>query len=164
MKTQKIELKSRKTTISNSKFLRLVFGGIIATVAFNAVMYTDIAITGIPLDIVTVLGQLTVGENESTQLVGHVVHLVNGIGLALLFGYVVLPISKRIIQLPVWIYATIFALIEVVVAVWLVMLPSLGAGIAGLNIAPEVPIMTAIRHVVFGIVLGLSLIGRVDEQ
>ena len=164
MKTQKIELKSRKTTISNSKFLRLVFGGIIATVAFNAVMYTDIAITGIPLDIVTVLGQLTVGENESTQLVGHVVHLANGIGLALLFGYVVLPISKRIIQLPVWIYATIFALIEVVVAVWLVMLPSLGAGIAGLNIAPEVPIMTAIRHFVFGIVLGLSLIGRVDEQ
>lgn len=163
MKTQKIELKSRKTAISNSKFLRLVFGGIIATVAFDAVMYADIAITGIPLDIVTTIGQLTVGENESTQFVGHVIHFTNGIGLALLFGYAVLPISKRIIQLPVWVYATIFAFI-VVVAVWLVMLPSLGAGIAGLNIAPEVPIMIAIRHVVFGIVLGLSLKGRVDKK
>lgn len=164
MKTQKTELKSGKTVISNNKFLRLVFGGIIATVAFDAVMYADIAITGIPLDIVTTLGQLTVGENQSTQFVGHVIHFTNGIGLALLFGYAVLPISKRIIQLPVWIYATIFALIEVVVAVWFVMLPSLGVGIAGLNIAPEVPIITAIRHVVFGIVLGLSLKGRVDEK
>ncbi len=37
------------------------------------------------------------------------------------------------------------------------MLPALGAGIAGLNIAPEVPVMTFIRHVVFGLALGLMI-------
>jgi len=37
------------------------------------------------------------------------------------------------------------------------MLPALGAGIAGLNIAPEVPVMTFIRHVTFGLALGLMI-------
>jgi len=35
------------------------------------------------------------------------------------------------------------------------MLPALGAGIAGVNIAPEVPAMTMSRHIVFGAVLGI---------
>ena len=33
----------------------------------------------------------------------------------------------------------------------------LGAGIAGLNIAPEVPVVTFIRHVAFGLTLGLMI-------
>ncbi len=37
------------------------------------------------------------------------------------------------------------------------MLPALGAGIAGLNIAPEVPVVTFIRHVAFGLTLGLMI-------
>jgi hypothetical protein len=37
------------------------------------------------------------------------------------------------------------------------MLPMLGAGIAGLNIAPEVAVMTFARHVAFGAVIGLVL-------
>jgi len=40
------------------------------------------------------------------------------------------------------------------------MLPILGAGIAGINIAPEVAVMTITRHVVFGAVLGLVLSGK----
>ena len=35
------------------------------------------------------------------------------------------------------------------------MLPALGAGIAGLNIAPEVPAMTMFRHIIFGAVIGI---------
>ncbi|MEK0344412.1 MAG: DUF2938 family protein [Nitrosopumilus sp.] len=140
-----------------SKFARIVLAGIIATIAFNGVMYVDIAITGIPLDIVATMGSLTVGESEYTETVGHVIHFANGIGLALLFGYVALPISKKIIKLPVIVYAIVFAIVELVIAVWFVMLPMLGAGIAGLNIAPEVAVMTFARHVVFGAVIGLVL-------
>ena len=151
----------KKTTTQQktrgSKFARIVLAGIIATIAFNGVMYVDIAITGIPLDIVATMGSLTVGESEYTETVGHVIHFANGIGLALLFGYVALPISKKIIKLPVIVYAIIFAIIELVIAVWFVMLPMLGAGIAGLNIAPEVAVMTFARHVVFGAVIGLVL-------
>ena len=78
---------------------------------------------------------------------------------SLLFGYVALPISKKIIKLPVIVYAIVFAIVETVIAVWFVMLPMLGAGIAGINIAPEVAVMTLARHVVFGIVIGLVLRG-----
>jgi len=143
--------------IRGSKFARLIFAGILATIAFNGAMYADIAITGIPLDIPATMGSLAVGESEYTETVGHVIHFANGIGLSLLFGYVALPISKKIIKLPVIVYAIVFAIVETVIAVWFVLLPMLGAGIAGINIGPEVAVMTFARHVVFGAVLGLVL-------
>lgn len=142
---------------SDSKLARLIIVGILGTLAFNAVMYADIAITGIPVDIVATMGNLAIGESEYTEIVGHAIHFANGIGLALLFGYIALPISKRIKKLPTIVYGIAFAVVELVIAVWLVMLPMLGAGIAGLNIGPEVAIMTLARHLVFGAVLGLAM-------
>ena len=35
--------------------------------------------------------------------------------------------------------------------------PSLGVGIAGLNIGPEVAIVVLLRHIIFGVVLGISV-------
>ncbi len=148
---------SEKSAYKNYKFLNLLIAGFLATLVFNGVMYMDIAITGIPLDIPTTLGQLVVGESENAEMVGHTIHILNGMGLALLFGYVALPISKRIVRLPIWLYAVIFMIIELIVTVWFGMLPALGAGIAGLNIAPEVPVVTFIRHVAFGLTLGLMI-------
>ena len=140
-----------------SKFARLIFAGILGTIAFNGAMYADIAITGIPLDIPVTMGSLAVGESEYTETVGHVIHFANGIGISLLFGYVALPISRKIIKLPVIVYAIVFAIVETIIAVWFVLLPMLGAGIAGINIGPEVAVMTLARHVVFGAVMGLVL-------
>jgi hypothetical protein len=142
---------------SNSKLVKIIIAGILGTIAFDGVMYADIAITGVPLDIVGLMGSLTIGKSEYAQIVGHVVHFANGIGLALLFGYVVLPISKKIMKLPIMVYAIAFAVIENIIAVWFIMLPILGAGIAGVNIAPEVPLMTLARHLVFGAVVGFVL-------
>jgi len=51
-------------------------------------------------------------------MVGHTIHILNGMGLALLFGYVALPISKRIVRLPIWLYAVIFMIVELIVTVW----------------------------------------------
>ena len=137
-----------------SKLAMIILAGTLGTIAFDVSMYADIAITGVQLDIIELMGSLTVGESEYTQIVGHAVHFANGIGLALLFGYVALPISKKIIKLPIIVYAITFSVIENTIAVWLVMLPILGAGIAGVNIAPEVALMTFSRHIVFGAVLG----------
>ena len=125
--------------------------------AFNAIMYVDIAITGIPVDIVTTMGSLVIGESVHAEIIGHAIHFGNGIGLTLLFGYVALPISNRIKKLPIVVYGIIFALVELIIAVWLVMLPILGAGIAGLDIAPEVAVVTFVRHLVFGAVIGLVM-------
>lgn len=154
-------MKNLKKIVTNSsrrlKFGKLVYAGILGTIAFNAVMYADVTITGISLDIVTLLGNLALGESEYAQTVGQAIHLANGVGLSLLFGYVALPISKRIKKLPVVIYAIIFGVVELILAVWLGMLPILGAGVAGLNIGLEVPIMTLVRHIVFGSVVGFVM-------
>jgi len=49
----------------------------------------------------------------------------------------------------------IFGVIVTATTVWFGMLPALGAGIAGVNIAPEVPAMTMSRHIVFGVIIGI---------
>jgi len=152
-----VKIETSQVTIKDSKFTRLVIAGVLATIAFNGAMYLDIAVTGIPLDIPKTLGLLVLGENPNAEILGHAIHIFNGIGLALLFGYVALPISKRIVRLPIILYSVIFMVIELVLTVWFGMLPAIGAGIGGLDIALEVPVMTLFRHIVFGIVLGVLL-------
>lgn len=150
------EIISQQKT-QGSKLVLVIIAGIFGTIAFDVAMYADIAITGVPLDIVGLLGSLVMGESEYTQTVGHVIHFANGIGLALLFGYVALPISKKVMKLPIVVYAIAFSVIENTIAVWFVMLPILGAGIAGVNIAPEVALMTLSRHIIFGAAIGLII-------
>jgi len=152
---------NEKLVYKNNKFLILVLAGLLGTAAFYAAAYVDMEITGVPLDISVVLGQLIAGEHESAQIVGHVAHISNGIGLTLFFGYVFLPISTRIMKGRIWLHGIIFGIIVTATTVWLGLLPALGAGIAGLNIAPEVPAMTMSRHIVFGAVIGLVVRSRV---
>ncbi len=147
------------TGYKNSKFLILVIAGLAGTLGFYIAAYVDIAITGVPLDITVVLGQLVAGEDESAGIIGNVFHIANGIGLTLFFGYVFLPISTRIMKGRIWLHGIIFGIIVTVTTVWLGMLPALGAGIAGVNIAPEVPAMTMSRHIVFGAIIGI-IVGK----
>jgi len=152
---------NEKLVYKNNKFLILVLAGLLGTAAFYAAAYVDMAVTGVPLDISVVLGQLIAGEHESAQIVGHVAHISNGIGLTLFFGYVFLPISTRIMKGRIWLHGIIFGIIVTATTVWLGLLPALGAGIAGLNIAPEVPAITMSRHIVFGAVIGLVVRSKV---
>ncbi len=145
-----------------NKFLYLVMAGFLGTLAFYVAAYVDMAITGVPLDISVVLGQLIAGEHESAYIIGNIAHIANGIGLTLFFGYVFLPISTRIMKGRIWLHGLVFAVIVTIVGVWFVMLPALGAGIAGLNIAPEVPAMTMFRHIVFGLVIGIILRSKMN--
>jgi len=139
----------------NHKFSSLIIAGFLGTLAFYIAAYADMEITSVPLDITVVLGQLVAGENKSAQIIGHIFHIANGIGLTLFFGYVFMPISKRILRGKIWFHGIVFGIIVTVTTVWLELLPTLGAGIAGLNIAPEVPAMTMSRHIVFGAVIGI---------
>ncbi|MCH6586676.1 MAG: hypothetical protein IH792_06590 [Thaumarchaeota archaeon] len=152
----------QKVSMKNNKFLYLVMAGFLGTLAFYVAAYVDMAITGVPLDISVVLGQLIAGEHESAYIIGNVAHVANGIGLTLFFGYVFLPISTRIIKGRIWFHGLVFGVMVTVVAVWFGMLPALGAGIAGLNIAPEVPAMTMFRHIVFGLVIGIILRSKMN--
>ncbi len=147
------------TGYKNSKFLILIIAGLAGTLGFYIAAYVDIAITGVPLDISEVLGQIVAGEHESAYIIGNVFHIANGIGLTLFFGYVFLPISTRIMKGKIWLHGIIFGIIVTVTTVWFGLLPALGAGIAGLNIAPEVPAMTLSRHIVFGAIIGI-IVGK----
>ena len=153
MQTKHVEKVSNK----RNKFLKLVVAGFLGTLAFYVAAYVDMAVTGVPLDISVVLGQLIAGEHESAYIIGNVAHIANGIGLTLFFGYVFLPISTRIMKGRIWLHGIIFGIIVTATTVWFGLLPALGAGIGGLNIAPEVPAMTLFRHVVFGAVIGIIL-------
>ena len=152
----------QKVSMKKNKFLYLVMAGFLGTLAFYVAAYVDMAITGVPLDISVVLGQLIAGEHESAYIIGNVAHIANGIGLTLFFGYVFLPISTRVMKGRIWLHGLVFGVMVTVVAVWFGMLPALGAGIAGLNIAPEVPAMTMFRHIVFGLVIGIILRSKMN--
>ncbi len=153
---------TQKVSMKKNKFLYLVMAGFLGTLAFYVAAYVDMAITGVPLDISVVLGQLIAGEHESAYIIGNVAHIANGIGLTLFFGYVFLPISTRVMKGRIWLHGLVFGVIVTIVGVWFVMLPALGAGIAGLNIAPEVPAMTMFRHIVFGLVIGIILRSKMN--
>ena len=146
---------SVKKVYRNQKFPRLVIAGLVGTLAFYIAAFIDMGITGIPLDISVVLGQLVAGEDESVIIIGNIFHIANGIGLTLFFGYVFMPISRKILNNRIWLHGIIFGVIVTAITVWFGMLPALGSGVAGLNIAPEVPAMTMSRHIVFGAIIGV---------
>ena len=146
---------SVKQVNRNQKFSRLIIAGLVGTLAFYIAAFIDMEITGISLDISVVLGQLVAGEDELVIFIGNVFHIANGIGLTLFFGYVFMPISRKILSSRIWLHGIIFGVIITATTVWFGMLPALGAGVAGLNIAPEVPAMTMSRHIIFGAVIGI---------
>lgn len=135
------------------QFKQLVLAGLVGTLVFDAVMYADIAATGIPLDVTKVLGSLV--SKDSVDLAGHIFHFADGIGLSLFYGFVFLPISTKLMKGKLLLHGITYAVLITVGPLWLVLLPALGAGIAGINISPLVMVMTIIRHVAFGAVLGI---------
>jgi len=155
---------SIKQAYRNQKFSRLLIAGLVGTLAFYITAFIDMEITGIPLDISAVLGQLVVGEDESAIIIGNIFHIANGICLTLFFGYVFMPISRKILNSRIWLHGIIFGVIVTATTVWFGMLPALGADIAGLNIAPEVPAMTMSRHIVFGAVIGILSKSLYEER
>ena len=146
---------SVKQEYVNRKIFRLLVAGLVGTFAFYIASFIDMEITGVPLDITVVLGQLVAGGDESSIIIGNIFHIGNGVGLTLFFGYVFMPISRKILKGRIWLHGIIFGVIITVTTVWFGMLPSLGAGVAGLNIAPEVPAMTMFSHIIFGAVIGI---------
>ena len=155
---------SVKQVYRNQKFFRLVIAGLVGTLAFYIAAFIDMEITGIPLDISVVLGQLVAEEDKSAIIIGNIFHITNGIGLTLFFGYVFMPISRKILNSRIWLHGIIFGVIVTATTVWFGMLPALGAGIAGLNIAPEVPAMTMSRHIIFGAVIGILSKSLYEER
>lgn len=127
-----------------------ILAGLIGTILFDLV---GLLITGNWWDIPEILGAKT-GLGLTYGVIGH---YSNGVLLAILFAGIAPSLWG-----PKWLRPLIFVTAETVALVWLFMLPLLGAGIAGLDISPLMPIITLIRHLAYA--LPLILLVQYDNK
>ncbi|WP_456437717.1 hypothetical protein [Psychroserpens sp.] len=118
-----------------------IIAGIIGTILFDIV---GLLLTGNWWDIPELLGAKT-GLGFAYGIGGH---YGNGILLAILYAGLAPSLWG-----PKWLRPIIFVTAEMVALVWLFMLPLLGAGVAGIDMDPLMPIITLVRHLVYAIPL-----------
>ncbi len=118
-----------------------ILAGIAGTILFDIVGF---ALTGNWWDIPGLLGEKT-GLGLAYGVGGH---YGNGVLLAILFAGLAPSIWG-----PKWLRPIIFVTAEMVALVWLFMLPLLGAGVAGMDASPMMPLITFLRHLAYAIPL-----------
>lgn len=128
-------------TIQTINWKNAILAGFIGTLLFDLV---GLLITGNWWDIPGTLGAKT-GLGLTYGVIGH---YSNGILLAILFAGIAPSLWG-----PKWARAITFVVGETVALVWLFMLPLLGAGIAGVDMDPMMPVITLLRHLAYAIPL-----------
>ena len=118
-----------------------IIAGIIGTLLFDL---AGLFLTGNWWDIPGLLGEKT-GLGFAYGIGGH---YGNGILLAILFAGL-----EPSLWGPKWLRPIIFVTAEMVALVWLFMLPLLGAGVAGVDASPMMPVITFLRHIAYAIPL-----------
>lgn len=118
-----------------------IIAGAIGTLLFDIVGW---AITGQWFDIPALLGAKT-GLGFTYGIIGH---YSNGILLAVLYAGIAPSLFG-----PKWLRPIIFVSAETVALVWLFMLPLLGAGVAGTDMSPMMPVITLVRHLAYALPL-----------
>ena len=120
---------------------KAILAGIIGTILFDI---QGLFITGTWWDIPEILGAKT-GLGLAYGVIGH---YSNGILLAILFAGIAPSLWG-----PKWLRAITFVVGETIALVWFFMMPLLGAGIAGMDMDPMMPLITLIRHIAYAIPL-----------
>ena len=118
-----------------------IIAGVLGTVLFDLV---GLLITGNWWDIPGILGTKT-GLGLAYGVVGH---YSNGVLLAILFAGL-----EPSLMGPKWFRPILFVTAEMVALVWLFMLPLLGAGVAGIEMSPMMPVITFVRHLAYAVPL-----------
>tara|TARA_R110002051_G_scaffold290773_1_gene354463 strand:- start:89264 stop:89689 length:426 start_codon:yes stop_codon:yes gene_type:complete len=118
-----------------------ILAGIIGTILFDLV---GLLITGTWWDIPGILGAKT-GLGLAYGVMGH---YSNGILLAILYAGIAPSLWG-----PKWARAMTFVIGETIALVWFFMLPLLGAGIAGIDMDPLIPVITLVRHLAYALPL-----------
>tara|TARA_R100001369_G_scaffold72365_1_gene100401 strand:+ start:888 stop:1313 length:426 start_codon:yes stop_codon:yes gene_type:complete len=118
-----------------------ILAGVLGTILFDL---AGLLLTGNWWDIPGTLGAKT-GLGLAYGVIGH---YSNGILLAILFAGIAPSLWG-----PKWLRPIIFVTGEMIALVWLFMLPLLGAGVAGLDASPMMPVITFLRHLAYAIPL-----------
>jgi hypothetical protein len=120
---------------------KAIIAGFLGTILFDLV---GLLITGNWWDIPAILGAKT-GLGLAYGVLGH---YGNGVLLAILFAGIAPSLWG-----PKWLRPIIFVTGEMIALVWLFMLPLLGAGVAGIDMDPMMPIITFVRHLAYAVPL-----------
>ena len=118
-----------------------IIAGVLGTILFDIVGFL---LTDNWWDIPSLLGTKT-GLGFAYGIGGH---YGNGILLAILYAGLAPSLWG-----PKWLRPIIFVTAEMIALVWLFMLPLLGAGVAGLDASPMMPVITFLRHIAYAIPL-----------
>lgn len=122
-----------------------IYAGIAGTLLFDIVGF---GITGQWWDIPGLLGvKLGLGLTG-----GLAAHYGNGVAIAIIYAALAPSLFG-----PSWFRALSFITFQTVMGVWLFMLPLLGAGIAGFDMNPWMPLITLTRHFAYAIPLILLI-------
>jgi hypothetical protein len=116
-----------------------VVAGIAGTILFDLL---GLILTGQWWDIPALLGEKT-GLGMAYGVFGH---FSNGILLAILYAGIAPSLFG-----PAWIRPFIFVTAQTIALVWFFMFPLVGAGIAGLNVGPEIALGSMLRHWVYAV-------------
>lgn len=144
--------------------LRAAIAGVLASAAYAAEMYADIALSGSKFDDVQLVESTVFGHTSPIPWVGMLIHLANGAALAQIYASVIRPRLRG----PEWVRGLTFGMIFLA-AVWpLTPLvdrtnPLITSGQMPHLFAPIPFLQNLARHVVFGLVLGLAYWQR-DEK
>ena len=129
------------TTTKTINWTKAIIAGFLGTILFDLV---GLLLTGKWWDIPGILGMKT-GLGFAYGLGAH---YGNGVLLAVLFAGIAPSLWG-----PKWLRPIIFITAQMIALVWLFMLPLLGAGVAGLDASPMMPIITFLRHIAYAIPL-----------
>ena len=129
-----------------------ILAGLIGTLLFDLL---GLLLTGQWWDIPTLLGaKLGVG------LTGGVFgHYANGAAIAVIYAAM-----RPSLFGPNWFRGVSFITAQTVLGVWLFMLPLLGAGIAGIDANPLLPVISLSRHLLYAVPLIIILRTEVAES
>jgi hypothetical protein len=118
-----------------------ILAGVLGTILFDLAGFVS---SGQWWDVPALLGEKT-GLGLAYGVFGH---YSNGVLLGILYAGIGPSLWG-----PNWLRPLTFMAAETIALVWFFMFPLLGAGIAGVNMDPMVPVASMIRHLLFAVPL-----------
>ena len=143
------------TVLSSYDPARAAWAGAVASAAYAAEMYVDMAVTGSAFDDVQLVESVIRGHKSRVPWLGMAIHLINGAMLAQIYAGIVRPLLRG----PSWVRGLAFGVLFLA-SVWPLtplvdrIHPQIKRG-AMPKLAAPVPFgQNVARHLVFGLVLG----------
>jgi uncharacterized membrane protein YagU involved in acid resistance len=137
---------------------RAAWAGLLATIVYSIVMEGDKAIVGNHFSDTRFIQGLLEGEAHSKGIfvLSWVIHLLNGVALAEIYG----AVAKRLLPGPDWLKGSIFGEIFIIAVWWLTPLADKYHPLIKNGELPKLANWTSflqniLRHLAFGLTLGL---------